>query len=270
MNPSSRYFLHRDGRDHGPFSRPELEFLWSEGRASGGDFVRPENGEGGLLLRELVASHRENPEPADPGRIEGPDDEDEPEGMDSVRLWDDPPAVSEIRGTTAPGPGRRDEPRHHREGSSPDLHDDHDQEPLYRGHPSLLVYSGRLFWVAVFAAMAVWLERFGDVYVLAAAVTAALILISVLLHRASCLYQITALRIEASHGLLLAHSRELAVADIRSIEIHRSGLSGLLNIGTIEFASSGSDRIEVVFRKVRAPGRIKKLVHELQDQAAAW
>ena len=266
MSLSSRYFLHRDGRDHGPFSRSELEFLWSEGRASGGDFVRPEDGSQGMLLRELSAATTETDDEEPWTAIGEPEADEGAEPFDHTFADEAAPEVQEFRGTTAPHVTAPEADRQ----TEPWQESEAGPAPLYEGHPSLLVYSGRLFWVAVFAAAAIWLERLGDFYMGAAALVSGLLLVTVLLHRGSCQYLITPLRIEASHGFFMAHSRELALADIRSIEIRRSGLTGLFNIGTIEFASSGSDRIEIVFHKVSRPARIKRLVHDLQDQSPGW
>lgn len=269
MSSIPRFFLHRDGRDHGPFSRAELEFLWSEGRASGGDFIRPEQGGRELLLRELAASAHEPPEDElEPWQDDGGADEipDEQDAGGGGWIEDEPPPVREHRGLTplrydGAGP-RRDEPGDHA--------DEDPEQALYQSHPSLLVYSPRLFWVLVLATTALWLERFGDFWMIAAAACSGLLLVSVLLERGSVRYRITPYRIESSSGLFSGHSREMMLDDIRSIDVRRSGLAGLFNVGTIEFASAGNDRIEIVFHKVRRPGSVKQLVHDLQHRSGPW
>ena len=47
----------------------------------------------------------------------------------------------------------------------------------------------------------------------------------------------------------------------------KTGLTGLIGVGTVEFASAGSDEAEVMFRDIWAAGRVKALVRELQDEA---
>ena len=274
MSSTPRFFLHRDGRDHGPFSRAELEFLWSEGRASGGDFIRPEHGGRDMMLRELAASAHDPPEDdSDSWQRAGADDrqrdDDEDPGWEDrppSGSWieDEPPAVREHRGLT---------PLRSEGGDLRHQHDPADDDPdeiLYRGHPSLLVYSLRLFWVLALALAAIWLERFGDLWMVAAAASSGLLLMATLLERGANRYRITSERIEASSGLFMGHSREMMLDDIRSIDIRRTGLAGLFNVGTIEFASSGNDRIEIVFRHVRRPRRVKQLVHDLQHRHSPW
>ncbi|CAN5196335.1 hypothetical protein BH23VER1_BH23VER1_09590 [soil metagenome] len=59
----------------------------------------------------------------------------------------------------------------------------------------------------------------------------------------------------------------MRICDIRAINVRQRGLLGLLGVGTVEFASAGSDAIEVAFSNVRRPHRIKALVRQLQDNA---
>ena len=52
--------------------------------------------------------------------------------------------------------------------------------------------------------------------------------------------------------------------DIRTINVRRSGLAGLLGIGNVEFSSTG-DGIDVEFSDIWAAQRVKLLVRDLQD-----
>ncbi len=86
-------------------------------------------------------------------------------------------------------------------------------------------------------------------------------------HRSCTEYIVTEARVEVIAGFLRKSSFEVRVCDIRAINVRQSGLKGLLGIGTVEFASAGSDSIEVSFPNVRRPHRIKALVRQLQDNA---
>jgi hypothetical protein len=40
----------------------------------------------------------------------------------------------------------------------------------------------------------------------------------------------------------------------------------MLGIGTVEFSSSGTDGVEVRFKNVRKPHRVKEIVRQLQQR----
>ena len=80
-------------------------------------------------------------------------------------------------------------------------------------------------------------------------------------------YFVSGERVEMEWGVIGRSSREVRIADIRSIEVHRSGFKGLLGVGTVDFSSSGSEGVEVQFVDVRRPHRIKELVRQLQRRA---
>ncbi len=89
-------------------------------------------------------------------------------------------------------------------------------------------------------------------------------IIYIVLARAAHVYVITARRIEAVHGLVAKDSTEIRVEDIRTINVRRSGIPGLLGVGTVDFSSTG-DSVDVSFADVWGARRIKKLVRRLQD-----
>ncbi len=77
-----------------------------------------------------------------------------------------------------------------------------------------------------------------------------LVLCLLSLHRYASLYLITDRRVELVNGLIAKSSREIRIQDIRAINVSRQGILGLFGIGTVEFASAGSDGVEVAFDKV--------------------
>ncbi|MEM8955687.1 MAG: hypothetical protein AAGD22_16150, partial [Verrucomicrobiota bacterium] len=63
-------------------------------------------------------------------------------------------------------------------------------------------------------------------------------------------------------------SEEVRVCDIRAINVRKAGVKGLLGVGSVEFASAGSDGSDVVFEDVMGAHRLKENVRRLQDKAA--
>ena len=59
-------------------------------------------------------------------------------------------------------------------------------------------------------------------------------------------------------------SKEARICDIRSIDVHESGLKGLLGLGTLEVSSAGTAGVEVRFRDMRRAHDLKQLIRQLQ------
>jgi hypothetical protein len=135
---------------------------------------------------------------------------------------------------------------------------------LYRGNPCALTY-----WKSVLAAAALVagsvLGRDAAPWLPAPAlVGASFILLAAVLHRLRTQYSITSARVEVIRGLLARSSRELRIADIRAINVTRSGLPGLLGIGSVAFSSAAGPKDDVVFDRVLRASSLKNLVRKLQ------
>lgn len=141
-----------------------------------------------------------------------------------------------------------------------------DNTILFRGHPSILIYWRSLtFTLACVAAAWHFADQSGTL-LLAGLMSAGLLLYFLQWRRSRCVYLVTPKRVEVLTGLLSRSSREVRIADIRSINVVQSGLRSLLGVGSVEFSSAATEGIEVAFRNVRRAHRIKELVRRLQDR----
>ena len=77
-------------------------------------------------------------------------------------------------------------------------------------------------------------------------------------------YSITNKRVIVEYGLISKTSNEIRVQDIRSINLTKSGLSGLFGIGRIEFSSAATDDAEVVFWNCPDAEKVRNQVRLLQ------
>ena len=77
-------------------------------------------------------------------------------------------------------------------------------------------------------------------------------------------YSITNKRVVVEYGLISKTSNEIRVQDIRSINLTKSGLSGLFGIGRIEFSSAAADDAEVVFWNCPDAEKVRDQVRLLQ------
>jgi membrane protein YdbS with pleckstrin-like domain len=147
--------------------------------------------------------------------------------------------------------------------------DDSGLEIRYRGHESWISY-----WKWVLAALlflglgAGGMALFANWWFVAGGVLAA----SITLCIASILrthrdYTITVERIEHEWGFFGRSSKEVRIQDVRSLDVEVTGFLGLLGIGTLNVSSAGSEEVEVQFKHVYRPHRLKELIRQLQPKA---
>ena len=77
-------------------------------------------------------------------------------------------------------------------------------------------------------------------------------------------YTVTQKRVIVEFGIVARSSNEIRVQDIRSINLTKAGLSGLLGIGRIEFSSAATDDADVIFWSCPESEKVRDLVRSLQ------
>lgn len=139
---------------------------------------------------------------------------------------------------------------------------------LYRGHRCFLTY-WRSALLAVVPVAGGWLGREAAPALFAVGLLAGMsVLLWAVLHRMSALYLITSLRVEAVSGLISKSSRELRIADIRTINVDRRGWTGWLGVGNVTFSGAGTPQEDVRFQRVWRASALKMLVRRMQEVAA--
>ena len=139
--------------------------------------------------------------------------------------------------------------------------------PPYYGHPSLLTYWKALGTAVIIAVVGYFGSDYSGYVGITSWLTVSLILIYVFLERSCHDYVVTSVRVEVIEGLFSKSSREVRIEDIRAINVRTRGVIGLLGVGTVEFASAGSDTVDVSFENVGRAHKVKKIVRRLQDAA---
>lgn len=222
-----RFYIIKNGERDGPYDESYVRFLLENDEIGFEDFCETEEGERFRLGTMYEA-------------VDEPDDEEIEDGDGDGEEVEHREPHRSARGFR---PGRI----------------------LYHGRPSYLRYS--LSWLLVVGGtVAGYLLGPHTLWgMLACFGLASLAIFYAVLARASHQYVITSRRIEAVHGLVAKDSTEIRVEDIRTINVHRSGIPGLLGVGTVEFSSTG-DAIDVSFADIWGARRIKKLVRRLQDE----
>lgn len=139
---------------------------------------------------------------------------------------------------------------------------------MHQSHPSWLGYGKALFLVLLLIITTGMLVQIEPVFALMSGLSALLLLIIIGIGRASRDYMVTEERVEVVWGIMGRSSKEVRICDIRSIDVHQSGLKGLLGLGSVDFSSAANAGIEIQFRDIRRAHQVKELVRQLQREIA--
>ncbi len=123
------------------------------------------------------------------------------------------------------------------------------EETIWSGHPSHWHYFWAWFWGLVLAVVLVGLFIIAWIY----------------LDRSRRTYIVTSRKVILEWGLFAKSSNEVRIADIRSINVKKSGLLGLLGVGDVEFSSAATDKAEIVFASISGATEVRDLVRKYQD-----
>ena len=147
------------------------------------------------------------------------------------------------------------------------------EKTLWQGRVSHFHYSGKYFLAIVLtiAAGASFVLHFPDSPDLLWGVRLALLVLAVILvlwiqlDRIRRKYAVTDRRVSSEYGIVNKNSNEVRVQDVRSINLRKTGVSGLLGIGTVEFSSAATDDADVIFWNISEAEKIRDLVRSLQS-----
>ena len=134
----------------------------------------------------------------------------------------------------------------------------------YHGHPSWWAFAKALFLFTLLGIAAGLSSAFGPTYLLIGLALALVTLVSVAIFRFSCDFWVTDERVEMVWGIFGRSSKEVRICDIRSIDVHEKGLTGIIGLGSVDFSSSANSGVEVQFKNIRRAHELKELVRSLQ------
>ncbi|MDB6138851.1 MAG: hypothetical protein JWO94_1923 [Verrucomicrobiaceae bacterium] len=265
---SARYLLPQHPSLSGPYTKEELYVLVDRGSLARGEIVVDRVTKRSHTIGELIDGM---PRP----RMQEP----------SVRM--DRPAYQEFSGDTPWELGRKkhtkpvvaeedgelivDEEPEEAAGDEDNEEEEEDaSEHLhFRGHPSWFSFLGGILLGLIILAASVASLPMGGKYLVIGVVLASVTFCSVVITRQLHEYFITDERVEIDWGLIGRSSKEIRIVDIRAIDVHQGGLLGFFGVGTVDFSSTASTSVEVRFKHVRRPHRLKELVRQLQRRAGA-
>ena len=256
--PPARYFLPDQPKLQDVYSKDHLRVLLHKGELRRGDMVVDDETGLAHLLGDLLA----RPQLTGNAHVEEKEThESQSPAPDEAEAEDN---YAEFRADTPLTGAELNEDEANEESESDD--ESSGEELIRHLRPSWLSYPRLVLFAFACGAAAFYCHRehIGFLYVIALGSVAALFLLYVSFLRSTTDYHITSVRVETESGLIGRNSNEVRICDIRAIDVRMSGFTALFGVGTVEFSSAGGSSVEVQFRNVRNPHRIKQIVRALQ------
>jgi uncharacterized membrane protein YdbT with pleckstrin-like domain len=151
-----------------------------------------------------------------------------------------------------------------------DLHSG--EEMVFEGHPSwravLSFYIAGVAIVAVAAAIGALISG-AAVAIVVGAVVLALVVLAGLIKRQATRYVITSERLHIRHGILAKRTQETRIQRVQNVNTEQSFLERILQVGTVDFDTAGTDDSEFKFVGVGNPADVVRAVDRAQRAAAS-
>ena len=146
------------------------------------------------------------------------------------------------------------------------------EEIVFEGHPSwrsvLQFYVVGLILVGVAVAIGA-LASGTAVAVLAGVVVLALVVLVGFVKRLAVRYVITTERLHIRRGILSKRTQETRIRRVQNVNTNQSFFQRLLQVGTVDFDTAGTDDAEFKFAGVEDPEEVVAAVDSAQKQQTA-
>ena len=146
------------------------------------------------------------------------------------------------------------------------------EEMVFEGHPSwravLTFYVAGIAIVAVAAAIGALVSGAALAVGLGAVVLALVILVG-LVKRQATRYVITSERLHIRKGILAKRTQETRVQRVQNVNTEQSFFERIMQVGTVDFDTAGTDDSEFRFVGVANPEEVVRAVDRAQRAAAA-
>jgi uncharacterized membrane protein YdbT with pleckstrin-like domain len=146
------------------------------------------------------------------------------------------------------------------------------EEIVFAGHPSwrsvLQFYAVGVVVAAVAAAIGALVSG-AAIAILAGGAVLALVVIVGLVKRTSTRYVISTERLHIRRGILSKATQETRIQRVQNVNTQQSLFARIMQVGTVDFDTAGSDDSEFRFVGVANPGEVVQAVDKAQRAAAA-
>lgn len=79
-------------------------------------------------------------------------------------------------------------------------------------------------------------------------------------------YKISNYKVSSKSGLLRQVIHEVPINDIQYVRISRTFIDRMFNVGNVDFASAGTAGIEITFKAVKEPEKVRDIADKLRKQ----
>jgi uncharacterized membrane protein YdbT with pleckstrin-like domain len=146
------------------------------------------------------------------------------------------------------------------------------EQMVFEGHPSwravLTFYVAGIAIVAVAAAIGALISG-AALAVLLGAIVLALVIVVGLVKRQATRYVITSERLHIRHGILAKRTQETRVQRVQNVNTEQSFFERIMQVGTVDFDTAGTDDSEFKFVGVANPEEVVCVVDHAQRAASA-
>jgi uncharacterized membrane protein YdbT with pleckstrin-like domain len=146
------------------------------------------------------------------------------------------------------------------------------EEIVFDGHPSwravLQFYVAGVVIAAIVAVIAALVSG-AAVAVLAGLVVLALVILVGFLKRIGTRYVITTERLHIRRGILAKKTQETRIQRVQNVNTEQSLFARVMQVGTVDFDTAGTDDSEFRFVGVAAPAKVVAAVDKAQRAALA-
>jgi uncharacterized membrane protein YdbT with pleckstrin-like domain len=130
---------------------------------------------------------------------------------------------------------------------------------LYEGHPSwrsiLAYYLKGLLVMLVVGVVCYLLDGIG-LAIGSAVLIAAIVLLAGFIRRIATTYTITDQRLRIKRGIIARHVQQTAIDRVQNVNTNQSVLERLLQVGTVDFDTAGTDDSDFKFAGVEDPEQV--------------
>ncbi len=139
---------------------------------------------------------------------------------------------------------------------------------LYRGHPSLWAYAGKILFAAVFVVGGlIGTTMTGHLFMLGLSFVGALLLLVVYINYKSVELAITNKRIIVKFGFIRRDTTEINLSKVESVQVEQPLVGRMLNFGTIIVSAGGGPMAPVPY--IHEPLAFRKHFMMATDQRQA-
>ena len=142
------------------------------------------------------------------------------------------------------------------------------EEMVFEGHPSWRAVLGFYVGGVVVVAVAALASGAALAIVLGAVALAVMVLVG-LVKRQATRYVITSERLHIRHGILAKKTQETRVQRVQNVNTEQSFIQRILQVGTVDFDTAGTDDSEFRFVGVANPEEVVRAVDRAQREARA-